>query len=175
MIQPSTIRILSRGRARHRVRPLALWCAAFAISILLGATAYADFMTGLAAYDAGDYRTAAKEWLPLAEQGDARAQVSMAGLYEAGLGVPRDYRAAAQWYRAAAAQGDAIAALNLGSYYRRGFGVERDPAMAFYWFSVAAAAGNDWATSRRDAVGATLTPEQRQTAEKMLRGSGPPR
>ena len=132
-------------------------------------------MAGLAAYDAGDYHAAAKEWLPLAEKGDARAQVAVAGLYEAGLGVPRDYRAAAQWYRAAATQGDAVAALNLGSYYRRGFGVERDPAMAFYWFSVAAAAGNEWAKAQRDAVGATLTSAQRRTAEKMLQDRGPSR
>ena len=46
-----------------------------------GASAQSNFMEGLAAYDAGDYRTAFEEWWTLAETGDAEAQTALAGLY----------------------------------------------------------------------------------------------
>ena len=34
----------------------------------------ADLQKGVTAYDNGDYATALKEWMPLAEQGDGDAQ-----------------------------------------------------------------------------------------------------
>jgi TPR repeat protein len=50
--------------------------------------ARADYAAGLQAYDSGDYTTAYLEWLPLAKQGDAKAQHGLALLYETGHGVP---------------------------------------------------------------------------------------
>ena len=47
------------------------------LTLLLGSVSMswsADFQKGLTAYDRGDYATALREWTPLAEQGDARAQ-----------------------------------------------------------------------------------------------------
>lgn len=44
------------------------------------------FGEGLAAYDAGDYETAARLWRGLAEAGDAGAQSALADLYALGLG-----------------------------------------------------------------------------------------
>ena len=66
-----------------------------------GASAQSDFMEGLAAYDAGDYRTALEEWRTLAETGDAEAQTALAGLYLDGLGTAVDAAAALRWYRRA--------------------------------------------------------------------------
>ena len=63
-----------------------------------------DFEAGWAAYDAGDYETALKEWLPLAEQGDAYAQGSLGMMYANGEGVPQDYTEAKKWFGLAAEQ-----------------------------------------------------------------------
>lgn len=68
--------------------------------------AYAD---GLAAYDGGRYVEAAAIWSELARAGDPVAMVSLAGLYDAGFGVPRDPAKALELYRRAAASGDPVA------------------------------------------------------------------
>ncbi len=61
-------------------------------------------MTGMEAYDNGDYATALKEWRTLAEQGDAIAQYNLGLMYANGRGVPRDYVQARMWFNLAAAQ-----------------------------------------------------------------------
>lgn len=71
--------------------------------------AAADYAEGLAAYDAGLYAEAAAIWSRLARSGDAAAMVSLAGLYDAGFGVPRDPRRALELYRRAAERGDPLA------------------------------------------------------------------
>ncbi len=40
---------------------------------------------------AGLALTALREWRPLADQGNAKAQSGLAGMYAKGLGVPKDY------------------------------------------------------------------------------------
>ena len=57
---------------------------------------WAGFEEGIQAYKKGDYATAARAWLPLAQQGDARAQFLLGSLYAQGYGVPQDYGTAAQ-------------------------------------------------------------------------------
>ncbi len=57
------------------------------------------------AMERGDYATAFKISLPLAEQGDADAQNKLGFMYDDGLGVPQDYAEAMKWYRNAAEQG----------------------------------------------------------------------
>ena len=51
---------------------------------------WADFAAGMAAYDRGDYQTAYKEWLPLAEAGDIEAGYRIGLLYKDGLGIDRE-------------------------------------------------------------------------------------
>ncbi len=51
----------------------------------------ADLRTGQIAFAKGDYATAFKEWLPLANQGHAAAQSNIGFLYYQGLGVQQDY------------------------------------------------------------------------------------
>ena len=54
------------------------------ITLLLGSAGMswsADLQKGLTAYKSGDYATALREWKPLAEQGDARAQYNLGQMY----------------------------------------------------------------------------------------------
>lgn len=66
----------------------------------------ADFQTGKRAYDQGDYPTAIREWLPLAEKGDAEAQRSLGDMSRYGRGIPVDEPQALRWYRSAANRGN---------------------------------------------------------------------
>ena len=100
-----------------------------------------DFQKGYAAYEAGDYATALKEWRPLAEAGDASAQTNLGFMYENGLGVPKDDAEAVRLYRLAADQGDAYAQSNLGNMYRQGEGVPKDDAEAVRLYRLAADQG----------------------------------
>jgi len=60
-----------------------------------------------------------------AEQGDAMAQYTLAGMYAQGQGVPQDYAEAARWCKKAAEQGNAKAQLNLSSMYYLNFARKR--------------------------------------------------
>ncbi len=64
-----------------------------------------------AAYARGDYASAFKLWLPLAEGGSPRAQMNIARMYERGEWVAKDPAVAAEWYRRAAEQSAHDAAL----------------------------------------------------------------
>ena len=53
------------------------------LTLLVGNPAVsADLYKGLTAYQSGDYATALREWKPLAEQGDANAQILLGGMYD---------------------------------------------------------------------------------------------
>ena len=52
-----------------------------------GSPAYAGYEEGVQAADRGDYATAIKEWQPLADQGDPRAQFRIGLSYDNGEGV----------------------------------------------------------------------------------------
>jgi len=104
--------------------------------------AHADFQAGLDAYNQGDYATALKEWQPLAEQGEADAQVNLGLLYDFGKGVPQDYGQARDWYLKAADQGFADAQFNLGLLYDFGKGVPQDYGQARDWYLKAAEQGH---------------------------------
>ena len=142
--------------------------AAVAWLTVSGAPVHADFATGLAAYDGGDYRTAFEEWRALAEAGDAEAQTALASLYVSGQGRPANPARAVHWYRRAAEQGDAVAQQNLGDFYGRGVGVGRDLVSAYVWLSLAAGQDRRWAERRRGEVAAQLGPEQHAEAEVRL-------
>ena len=96
----------------------------------------------VAAYERGDYATAARLYLPLAEQGSAQAQYSLGFMYATGRGVAQDNAAAISWYRKAAELGHASAQNNLGVIYAAGQGVPQDHAEAARWYRRAAEQGN---------------------------------
>jgi TPR repeat protein len=81
------------------------------LALLAPLYAGADFNKGMAAYAAGDFATAAKEFNKAAEQGDADAQLLLGIMYNNGEGVLQDYKEAVKWFRLAAEQGDANAQL----------------------------------------------------------------
>jgi len=72
---------------------------------LFGVAAAGQFEDGGAAYQRGDYATAMRLWLPLADKGNAFAQYAIGAMYKLGQGVPRDNAQAALWCRKAADQG----------------------------------------------------------------------
>ena len=102
----------------------------------------ADFQVGMNAYKRGDYAAALEEWRPLAEQGDASAQVTLGSMYQHGEGVTQDYVEAVNWFRLAAEQGYAAAHHQLANMYARGVWVSQDPAEAAKWYRLAAEQGD---------------------------------
>ncbi len=110
--------------------------------VCLPTPAWADFETGMDAYQRGNYVTALSEWRPLAEQGDPSAQFYLGLLYDKGDGVPQDYTMARKWYEKAAAQGYAMAQTKLGVLYANGRGVLLNYTKAREWFEKAAAQGD---------------------------------
>ena len=113
-----------------------------ALAFGAGAALAQDFQKGFAAYNAGDYATALKEWRPLAEQGDAAAQGNIGFMYENGKGVLQDYAEAVKWYRLAAEQGHANSQKSVGFMYTKGKGVLQDYAEAMKWYRLAAKQGD---------------------------------
>ena len=101
--------------------------------------AHAGYDQGKAAYNKGDFDAALREWRPLAEQGDARAQKRLGDMYAGAEGVDEDDGIAIQWYRKAAEQGVVGAQTSLGLIYESGKGVPRNYALAKSWYGRAAA------------------------------------
>lgn len=122
--------------------------------------ALADFAAGAEAYDGGDYLTAIEEWHPLAEEGNAQAQLALASLYQFGEGVPKDDAKAAKWYWHAAEQGELVAQINLAKFYAEGRGVRRDAVLAYMWFDLAAREGHPDAREAREALARDMAPWQ---------------
>ena len=71
---------------------LCLTLAVFLGSV--GVSASADFQKGLTAARSGDFATALREWTPVAEQGNYRAQNALGAMYDKGTGVIQDYNTA---------------------------------------------------------------------------------
>jgi iron(II)-dependent oxidoreductase len=101
-----------------------------------------SFEKGVRAHQRGDLSAAMQEWLPLAEQGVAEAQLNIGIMYRKGLGVPQDYAKARQWLDKAADQGHDTAQMNMALLYREGLGVPQDYAVAADWYRKAALRGN---------------------------------
>ena len=122
-------------------RALAALAAGFLLTSA-GGLAYAqNLQGGIEAYEKGDYELALREFLPLAEKGDAEAQFNLGLMYHNGEGVAQDQAAAARWYGLAAEQGDAPAQHNLGLMYLDGEGVALNRGEALKWFRQAAEQG----------------------------------
>ena len=93
------------------------------------------------ALERGD-ATALPRLTGLADAGDGRAQLQLAGLYESGgAGLARDLPAARLWTRRAAESGQRIAMHNLALFLSQGDGGLRDYAEAAQWFRRAADQG----------------------------------
>ena len=114
---------------------------ATALFVAVLAPARADFQDGVAASERGDYATALREFLPLAEEGDTDAQYHLGLMYADGHGVSQDHAEAVKWYRMAASRGQADAQFRLGFMYYDGQGVPQNYAEAVTWYRMAANQG----------------------------------
>ena len=111
------------------------------IKPLPAAPAGESYETIAAALERGE-PTALPHLTGLAQTGNAKAQLALAGLYEVGsAGLPRDLAAARQWTKAAADGGDRVAMYNLGLFLSEGAGGGRDYGEAAAWFRRAADRG----------------------------------
>ena len=153
--------------------PVLLRLSAFVFTLAWGAAtlawAEADFQKGLAAYKAGDFAAALKEWRPLAEQGLAKAQHNLGVIYYNGRGVPPNYAEALRWYRRAADQGFGLAQYNLGAMYAEGRGVKQDYVQAYMWYSLAGTHGDGKGLSGKDDLEKKMIAADIATAQKLAR------
>jgi len=113
---------------------------------------HADYEAGVRAHERGDYRRALAELVPAAD-GDARAALLLADMFERGTGVERDAQQALLWQRRAAELGDAQAQFALAQRYLEGSGVPAQPREAALWLERAAQQGH---TEARFALGRML-------------------
>ena len=101
----------------------------------------ANLDKGIDSMLSGDYAAAFLELLPLAEQGNPKAQTLIGVMFEKGEGRPKDKKKAVRWYKLAAEQGNANAQHNLGYMYQYGTGIRKDYKEAVRWYRLAAEQG----------------------------------
>ena len=106
-----------------------------------------NYDAGVAADRRRDYETTLKHFRPLAEQGDARAQLFLGSMYQNGKGITKDIVAAVSWYRKAAKQGHSQAQTILGWMlaYGKVEGVKKNAKEAVSLFRKAAGQGDFFA------------------------------
>jgi TPR repeat protein len=113
-----------------RLSAAAIGLAGLLLTSITG-NASADGVAGFEAYEKGDYATALKEFLPLAEAGQTSAEAAVGQMYFEGKGMAPDPKQAARWLEPAASKGNARAQYLLGKLYLSGEGVAApDPAKA---------------------------------------------
>ncbi len=144
------------------------WAGYIAASFLAAlSVAGADFQAGARAYDKGDFATALKEWLPVAEKGGSAAQFNIGLMYQEGQGVPQNFSEAAKWFERSADQGYVKAEHNLGAMYATGRGVKRDYVQAYKWMSLCAAGGDGGCASQRDQIAQKLSAGKLAKAQQL--------
>jgi len=103
---------------------------------------FANYHDGMNSYNRGDYKSAFNEWLPLARNGNAKAQTEIAAMYGNGDYVKEDWSKAAYWYQKAADQEEPRAQVNLGLMYLGGMGVNKSNLKASYLINEAIKSGH---------------------------------
>lgn len=97
-----------------------------------------------------DYALAAHWYEQAAKEGDNGARISLASLYEQGLGIGQDYRKAHDWYSQAAENDSIWSVYKLGTLYEHGLGVRKNPGKAKRMYKKAASHGFLEAKERLD-------------------------
>ena len=120
---------------------------AIALTLVAGGAAVAGpYEDGAEAYrtahDTPRYRRAFAMLRPLADQGDARAQVLIGEMYEYGRGFPKKPVEATEWYRKAADQGYADGQYRLGHMNEWRNHAPRNYPEAAKWYRKAAGQGH---------------------------------
>lgn len=119
------------------------------------------------AFEKGDYESAYKLWLPLAEGGDTNAQNYLGIMYSLGLGIKKDYKKSLEWYERAAKAGNADAQRNYGDMINFGRGTQKDNYQAYKWYFAASQQGNKKAETQIAVIAASgnLSPNQQMHAK----------
>ena len=125
------------------------------------------------ARDNKDYKKALEILKPLAEQGEAKAQVYLGEMYFNGKGVPQDDKQAVKWWKLAAEQGVALAQFSLGLIYEHGQGVPQDYALAHMWFNLCGSSRDQDCEKNRMKVEKKMSPQQIAEAQRLARNWKP--
>ena len=114
----------------------------FIYSLLFSIPVLSDSVEdGLHAFKQGDKELAYKNWLPLAIQGNVRAQFFLSALYEQWAGGSEDINNSKRWLTASANNGFIPAQFNLGNNFHLGKYSRANNKMAAYWWEQAAVQG----------------------------------
>lgn len=132
----------------------------------VGSAFAVDLNSAQAAYDKGEFEDAFKQFLSLAEDGNALAQSSTGVMYDMGQGTQKDYDKAVQWYKKSAEQGNQFGQFNLGTMYYMGTGVSKDMVTACKWFALATRQGNGQARIHMHICEKYLTDAQRAESNR---------
>lgn len=100
-----------------------------------------NLASGIAAFEAKEFRRSLQLLQPLAESGEPEAQYRLAVQYQAGLGVVQNPLQAYHWMRAAAEQDHGLALHGLGIMYLYGECVDKNESEAACWLERAADQG----------------------------------
>jgi TPR repeat protein len=141
---------------------------AFTVLLCVSLSAGADLDSARRAYEQKDYATALKELTPLAEKGNADAQLILGKMYWMGQGVLKDPDQAMKWFKASALQGNADAQFYLGSIYLL---PHTDVAEGVKWLRLSADQGNQdaqWMLGKTYLQGAKEIPRDPVQAEMWL-------
>jgi uncharacterized protein len=84
---------------RSLIRKISLIVVVSLLGVGSSRNAWSGYKEALNAYKRKDYAVALKELRPLAERGNAAAQLGLGRMYETGKGVLKDEVKAAKWYR----------------------------------------------------------------------------
>ena len=128
-----------------------------------------DYQKGVQAIIANDYPTAMKEFFPLAEAGDVRAQYSLGAMFGDILDVNRDYKKALVWILKAAEQGHPAAQQRLGLMYEYGEGVIQDKVYAHMWYNIGASNGSTSGSKWRDEITLKMSAADISKAQELAR------
>lgn len=107
-----------------------------------------ELASGIAAFEAKEFRRAWQLLDPLCDNGVAEAQYRCAIMLQNGLGVIARPKVAAELMEAAARQDYGLAQHSLGCMYLFGEGLEQDSKTAIKWLELAANSGlvGSWTT-----------------------------
>jgi len=150
---------------------LAACALLLAAANLLAGAVYAGPREALETARRGDFLSASRELMPLAERGDKDAQFVLGLIYENGLGTPKNLNKAAGWFAKAAESGHGAAARKMGDSYLYGIGVDKDPIEARRWYEMAARAGDQTAMNRLTALNLTHGAPQRAVPAQAVQGA----
>jgi TPR repeat protein len=117
------------------------------------------------AYRAGQYADALKLARPLADEGNAGAQLVLGEAYADGRGVVRDVREAEKWLELSSERGNIDATTRLGSL----FAAMGNRNGAYMWYGCAAKLGSGSARAEQARLASSLQPSELTQAEQAIK------